>query len=62
MTGRYAVIANGVVENVIVWDGQSEYPGSDSLINLESIPWVGPGYTYDGTTFTPPPTHFSTTQ
>lgn len=56
MSGRYAVIANGAVENVIVWDGESEYPNSAQLIDLSEHPQVGPGYTYDGTTFTAPPT------
>jgi hypothetical protein len=51
---NYAIINNGVVENVIVWDGESEYPNSTALINLASHPEVCPGYTYDGTTFSPP--------
>ena len=51
---NYAVISNGVVENVIVWDGESEYPNSENLIDLSAHPNVGPGYTYDGAAFTPP--------
>jgi hypothetical protein len=50
----YAVISNGVVENVIVWDGVAPYPNSEALVDLTANPQVGPGYTYNGTTFTPP--------
>lgn len=52
---NYAVVANGVVENVIVWDGESEYPNSSALINLTAHPEVGPGWAYDGANFTAPP-------
>ncbi|MDE1006993.1 MAG: hypothetical protein OSB38_15130 [Paraburkholderia fungorum] len=51
---NYAVVSNGVVENVIVWDGESEYPDSAALISLASNPEVCPGYSYNGTTFSPP--------
>jgi hypothetical protein len=51
---NYAVISNDVVENVIVWDGAAPYPNSEELIDLTANPQVGPGYTYNGTTFTAP--------
>jgi hypothetical protein len=53
-TKRYAIIENGFVSNVIVWDGVSEFPGSDKLIDLSDTPEVGPGYQFDGTKFTAP--------
>ena len=43
---RSAMIKDGVVVNVIV----GSLPGS-----IECPPEVGPGWTYDGSTFTPPP-------
>ena len=43
---RSAIIENGVVVNVI----KGSIPGS-----IECPPEVGPGWTYDGSTFTPPP-------
>jgi hypothetical protein len=54
MLGRYAVITNGVVSNVIVWDGESEYPDSAELVDLSENPQVGPGWTYSGATFSAP--------
>ncbi|HXU01939.1 MAG TPA: hypothetical protein VN903_13295 [Polyangia bacterium] len=55
----YAVIdANGVVINVIVWDGVAEVANPDDLLTvlidgLDPIPGID--WTYDGATFTPPP-------
>jgi hypothetical protein len=52
---NYAIVSNGVVENVIVWDGETPFPGSDGLIDLASNPQVGPGYLYADGIFTAPP-------
>jgi hypothetical protein len=58
---NYAIVSNGVVENVIVWDGETPFSGSEGLIDLASNPEVGPGYTYNGTTFAPPTNQVSET-
>jgi hypothetical protein len=55
MSNRYAVIENGLVTNVALWDGVTEWDGSTSTVLLPADSPVGPGYTYDGTTFTAPP-------
>lgn len=45
---NYAVVTDGLVVNVVVIDG-------DALIELEegNPAWIG--WSYDGTTFSPPP-------
>lgn len=52
---RYAIIENGVVVNVVLWDGQTQWADSQAAILLPAGSPVGPGYTYDGTNFTAPP-------
>jgi len=51
---KYAHIINGNVVNVIVWDGQTDLGLEGELVNVDNTP-CGPGWTYDGTTFTAPP-------
>lgn len=50
---RYAVVRDGVVENVVVWDGESDWqpPEGTTLVLSDE---AGPGDTHDGKTFTPP--------
>jgi len=43
----YAVVKNGVVENMIVWDGQGESPVSDANV-IEATVDARIGGTYDG--------------
>lgn len=53
---RYAHInADGLVVNVSLWDGVTEYnpPEGITMINVDDVP-CGPGWTYDGTTFIAP--------
>jgi hypothetical protein len=52
----YAIVANGVVTNVVLWDGVSEWtPPTGSTANLlPADSQVSVGYTFDGTTFTAP--------
>ncbi|CAB3720242.1 hypothetical protein LMG22037_04702 [Paraburkholderia phenoliruptrix] len=53
----YAIVENGVVSNVILWDGQTEWtppPGSTVMKLADGIE-CGPGYTFDGTNFIAPP-------
>lgn len=53
---RYAIVRAGLVD-VAEWDGQSAWsPGVGAvLIELEEGSQVGPGWSYDGSTFSPPP-------
>tara|TARA_Y100000310_G_scaffold33274_1_gene31458 strand:- start:474 stop:752 length:279 start_codon:yes stop_codon:yes gene_type:complete len=43
----YAVVKNGVVENMIVWDGHGESPVSDANV-IEATVDARIGGTYDG--------------
>lgn len=55
---RYAIVENGMVTNVILWDGNTEtwQPPMGSTANLlpNDSP-VGPGWTFDGTDYAGPP-------
>lgn len=54
----YAVIEAGVVINVIVWDGVAEFdhPADVQAVPIDGLdPIPGIDWTYDGSTFTPPP-------
>lgn len=58
MTSRYAIVENGVVTNVILWDGDSSIwqPPAGAIANLlpNGSP-VGPDYTFDGEKYLAPP-------
>ena len=52
---RYAIVRNGVVENICLWDGDTKKwqpPAGTVAVNVESI-WCDIGATFDGTQFTP---------
>ena len=54
---RYAMVdtASGIVVNVIEWDGdEAQWRAPTGYTMVESAE-AGPGFTYDGETFTPPP-------
>ncbi|KKB61556.1 hypothetical protein WM40_22740 [Robbsia andropogonis] len=54
---RYAIIEEGVVTNVILWDGQGDlFPGMTVVLLPDDSP-VSPGWTTpdDGKTFVAPP-------
>lgn len=56
---RYAMIdnASGIVVNVIEWNGDTanwQPPTGYTMVEDTGMK-AGPGYTYDGSTFTPPP-------
>lgn len=51
---RYAIIKDGVVDNVIVWDEETSYHTDGELVSLDGIT-AGVGWTYDGSTFIQPP-------
>ncbi len=52
----YAVVTAGVVTNVVLWDGVSEWaPPAGSTANLlPAASQVGINYTFDGTNYTAP--------
>lgn len=55
MMSRYAIIENGAVTNVVIWDGEAECAAIPAdAVKLDDGSPVGPGYAYDGSTFTPP--------
>ncbi len=54
---RYAVVRDGVVENVVLWDGESDWAPPEGSTLVEDIA-AGPGDVYDGGNFhrpAPPP-------
>ncbi|HCN7622239.1 TPA: phage tail protein, partial [Escherichia coli] len=58
MNASYAVIENGMVVNVIVWDGEAEFtvPDNQQLINISDISeQPGIGWVYSDGVFTAPP-------
>ncbi|UVA80472.1 hypothetical protein [Pandoraea commovens] len=57
MMKRYAIIENGTVVNVVLWDGQTECEAiPDGAVELTSDSPVAPGYTReDGSFIAPPP-------
>jgi hypothetical protein len=56
MVSRYAVIQGGAVTNIVLWDGDTatwQPPADATVVALTDDQPVGPGDSYDGTTFTP---------
>lgn len=54
MNNVYAVVENGVVINIVIWDGQSEW----KPVTGEAVPCpsqVGIDWLYDGSHFSQPP-------
>lgn len=63
MVERWAIVINGVVENVCLWDGiefSAENPTAwrppegATMINVQNT-FCGPGWLWDGVQFSPPP-------
>lgn len=54
MQNTYAMVLDGLVENVIVWDGATDFNVSEGVQLVAAPPSVGLGWTYDGTIFAPP--------
>jgi hypothetical protein len=50
---RYALVKDGKVVNVILWDGLTAFNADGTLVEITDE--VGPGWTYNGVTFMPPP-------
>ena len=52
---RYALVSGTSVENAIEWDGTSQYvPPAGLTAVADPTDTVGPGWTYNGTTFVAP--------
>jgi hypothetical protein len=55
---RYALVdVDGLVVNVIVWDGETDYIPDDGLtaVPVPDDVVAGPGWTFDGTDWIAPP-------
>ncbi|MEE9647909.1 tail fiber assembly protein [Enterobacter soli] len=55
---RYAMVENGKIVNVAVWDGETKWSLDDgvTVINIDDIsPQPGIGWSFDGANFTAPP-------
>lgn len=50
--GRYAIVSGGIVSNVVIAD-PAEWSEPGMVLVPEGVA-VGPGYAYDGRTFSPP--------
>ena len=55
MMSNYALVKNGVVENVVVWDGKGELFSEFVTVELNDDSVASVGWSYDGKEFTPPP-------
>lgn len=51
---KYALVKKGFVENVVEWDGKGDLFPEFVCVNVDAIT-TGPGWSYDGKKFTPPP-------
>lgn len=51
---KYAIINSGIVENIVEWDGSSEYAVDGELIQADANAWIGGAYT-DGAFVPRPP-------
>ena len=50
-----AMIQNNVVQNIAIWDGISLWkPQNYILVDITNQPSVDIGWSYDGTSFSPP--------
>jgi len=52
--GRYAIVKNETVDNVVIADGPLETDGTWICVD-DVNPSPGPGWSYDGENFAPPP-------
>ena len=51
---RYIQVSDGVIVNVVEWDGVTPCDATVGLTKLDDAVVAGVGYTWDGTTATPP--------
>lgn len=52
---RYAIIRSGLVENVILWDGEADWNPGDDVSVIDCPAEVGIGWTHDEDGFQAPP-------
>lgn len=55
MIKTYALIKNGVVENVALWDGEADWSVPDEYQIAECVNGAAIGWTYVDGEFSPPP-------
>ncbi|MCA8430025.1 hypothetical protein [Burkholderia seminalis] len=51
----YAIVENGVVINIVLWDGKAEWAAPDNCQVVAATAGAEVGGTYDGKAFTPVP-------
>lgn len=51
----YAVVVDGLVVNVVLWDGESEFDAPGQLVQIPDDTPAGVGWSFDGSTWTSPP-------
>ncbi|ALX46390.1 hypothetical protein AQ610_28995 [Burkholderia humptydooensis] len=59
MTSMYAIVKDGIVDNTVLWDGDTETwqpPENTEAIPVEEGVSVSAGYSYSDGTFVPPST------
>jgi len=54
MSHRYAIVKDGIVQNLVQWDGVSEFNVDGELIEASHDAWIGDAYT-DGAFVPRPP-------
>lgn len=54
MSNAYAVVKDGIVINMVVWDGVTEWQPDEGMA-VAADEYAGIGWSYDGEKFTPPP-------
>ena len=55
MIKRYALVKDGVVENLVSWNGEGELFFEFVTVKLNDDSVASVGWSYDGTTFIAPP-------
>lgn len=51
---RYAIVVDGIVTNVVLWDGQTEYVVEGDLVKITDDRRVNAGFIFDGKSFAEP--------
>lgn len=52
---RYAIVSGSQVVNVVLWDGVTPWAAPEGTVAVSCGDTVGPGWTCNGSIFTPPP-------
>lgn len=57
MSDQYALVENGTVVNIILWDGIADYspPDGQTVVQIPDGVSANIGYAYDGSAFIAPP-------